>query len=97
MQFVITAHDYKDEDALNRRLACRASHLDGLREMSREGKFLSGGAILNENGKMIGSNAHFSFADRAELDAWLETEPYMTGRVWEEVRVCEVRLFDPEA
>ena len=96
-QYAVVAYDYTDDEALDRRLANRNAHLEGVRELARQGKFLSGGAILNDEGKMIGSNAHFRFADRQALDAWLETEPYMTGRVWEHVEISEVKLFDPTA
>ncbi|EPC01608.1 hypothetical protein L861_16450 [Litchfieldella anticariensis FP35 = DSM 16096] len=94
-QYAVVAYDYTDAEAIDRRIAHREAHLEGLRQLARQGHFLSGGAILNEEGKMIGSNAHFLFADRQALDAWLATEPYMTGRVWEDVNIREVRLFDP--
>ncbi|WP_280542297.1 YciI family protein [Chromohalobacter sp. 11-W] len=96
-QYAVVAYDYTDAEALDRRLANRDAHLDGVRKLAREGCFLSGGAILDDNGKMMGSNAHFQFADRQALEAWLETEPYMTGRVWERVDIREVKLFDPSA
>ncbi|MGQ7243168.1 YciI family protein [Salinicola sp. V024] len=96
-QYAVVAYDYTDDDALERRLAKRDAHLAGVRELAKKGKFLSGGAILNDDGNMIGSNTHFCFSDRQELDAWLETEPYMTGRVWEHVDIREVKLFDPNA
>lgn len=94
-QYAVVAYDYTDDEALARRLANRDAHLEGVRALARQGCFLSGGAILDEAGKMIGSNAHFQFADRQALDAWLDTEPYMTGRVWEHVDIREVKLFDP--
>ncbi|SFH27574.1 YciI family protein [Modicisalibacter xianhensis] len=96
-QYAVMAYDYTDNAALDRRLANREAHLDGVRDLARQGKFLSGGAILDSKGRMIGSNAHFRFADRQDLEAWLETEPYMTGRVWERVDIREVALFDPNA
>jgi uncharacterized protein len=96
-QYAVVAYDYMDNEALERRLANREAHLKGVRELAKQGKFLSGGAILSDEGKMIGSNAHFQFADRQDLEAWLETEPYMTGRVWEHVDIREVKLFDPSA
>ena len=55
MQFVVTAFDYTDADALDRRLAHREQHLAGVRKLITEGRFLSGGAILDDAGKMIGS------------------------------------------
>ena len=94
-QYAVIAYDYTDPEALDRRMANREAHLAGVRQLAKQGSFLSGGAILNEQGKMIGSNAHFQFADRQAFDAWLSTEPYMTGRVWEHVDIQEVRLFDP--
>ncbi len=94
-QFALVAYDYNDEGALDRRLACRESHLEGLRTLYRSGNFVSGGVILNDAGKMIGSNAHFRFATREDLEAWLAQEPYMTERVWEQVDIREVKLFDP--
>ncbi|MDV6319798.1 YciI family protein [Chromohalobacter sp. HP20-39] len=96
-QYAVVAYDYTDVEALDRRLANRDAHLNGVCQLAREGCFLSGGAILDDNGKMMGSSVHFQFADRHALEAWLETEPYMTGRVWERVDIREVKLFDPSA
>ena len=95
MQFSIFALDHTDDEALNRRLNHRDEHLNGLRGLAGEGKFISGGAILDGEGRMVGSNAFFAFADRAELEAWLKTEPYVTGRVWDKIEVREIRLFAP--
>jgi len=50
--------------------------------------------VLDQNGKMVGSNAHFSFPDRAALDAWLAADPYVVQRVWEKVEISEIRLFN---
>ncbi|MDP9928700.1 YciI family protein [Variovorax paradoxus] len=94
MQFALVAHDYEDAGALERRLACRDSHLARLRELAAAGSFLSGGVVLDQNGKMVGSNAHFSFPDRAALDAWLAADPYVVQRVWERVEVSEIRLLN---
>lgn len=96
-QYALVAYDYTDDNALERRLAQRDVHLEGIRKLASEGKFISGGAILDDDGRMIGSSVHLSLEDRAALDAWLATEPYMTGRVWEHVEIREVKLFDPTA
>lgn len=92
MQFVVTAFDYTDAAALERRMTHREQHLGGVRKLIAEGHFLSGGAILDDSGKMIGSTLHVEFADRAELDAQLRKDPYVTGRVWEKIEVRQVRL-----
>lgn len=92
MQYVVTAYDFTDDDALSRRLANREAHLEGVQRMIEEGRFLSGGAILDDAGRMIGSTVHVAFDTRVALDAWLAQAPYTTGRVWETLDVREVRL-----
>lgn len=97
MQFVLVALDHTDDGALDRRLANRDAHLARVRALAAEGGFLSGGAILDANGKMIGSNAHFDFPSRASFDAWLAEDPYVVNRVWDSVTIHEARLFNPAA
>ncbi len=92
MQFVVTAMDYTDEDALNRRMENREAHLDGVRQLIAEGRFLSGGAILDEQEKMIGSTLHLEFPDRESLEAHLQKDPYISGKVWETIEIREARL-----
>jgi uncharacterized protein YciI len=92
MQFVVTALDYTDADALNRRMANREQHLAGVKKLFAEGRFLSGGAILDDAGKMIGSTLHCEFPTRAELDAQLAQDPYVSGKVWEKIDVRQVKL-----
>ena len=86
-QFLITAYDYTDEKALERRLAARSAHVVLIEKLHGEGKLLMGAAILDDAGKMIGSSLVGVFDSRAELDAWLEVEPYVTGKVWEKIDV----------
>lgn len=92
MQFVVTAFDYTDADALKRRMAHREQHLAGVRKLVADGHFLSGGAILDDAGNMIGSTLHMEFPTRAELDAQLRNDPYIVGKVWETLDVRQVRL-----
>jgi len=93
MQYVVTAMDYTDPEALSRRLAQREAHLAGIRKMIAEGSFLSGGAILDAENRMIGSSAHVEFATREGLDAWLNNDPYTVGKVWDRIEVREIRLL----
>jgi hypothetical protein len=92
MQFVVTAMDFRDAEALERRMAQREQHLAGVREMIAQGSFLSGGAILDETGKMVGSTLHLEFSDRAALERKLQQDPYVTGRVWERIDIRQARL-----
>lgn len=92
MQFVVTAMDFTDAGALERRMSQREAHLRGIRELIAQGSFLSGGAILDDSGKMVGSTLHVEFPDRAALDAVLTNDPYVSGKVWDSIDIREVRL-----
>jgi uncharacterized protein len=99
VQFLVVAHDGRDEEARERRLRARPAHMAGLEKMKRAGEALYGAAILDEQERMIGSAMVVDFAARSELDAWLAAEPYVVGRVWERIDVhpCRVApLFLPE-
>lgn len=93
MQFIVTAYDFEDEDAINRRLSNREAHLLSIEKMVKEGTFISGGAILNDEGKMIGSSVHVEFPSRSDVDLWIKQDPYKTGRVWNRVEISEGVLF----
>ncbi len=60
--------------------------------MKAEGRMLAGGAILDDAGTMIGSAAVVEFPSRAECDAWLARDPYVTGGVWRRIEVRPFRL-----
>jgi uncharacterized protein YciI len=93
MQFVVTAMDYTDADALQRRLANREAHLAGARRLIAERRFLSGGAILDAEGRMIGSTLHLDFPDQASLEQYLQQDPYVSGKVWEHIDIHPVKLL----
>jgi uncharacterized protein len=100
MQFLVMAYDGKDENALVRRMEARPAHIAGIEKMKAEKRALYGAAILDENDKMIGSVMIVDFKTRTELDAWLQSEPYVTQRVWQKIEVfpCKVPpLFSAEA
>jgi uncharacterized protein len=92
MQFVVTAMDYQDAGALDRRLTHRDAHLAGVRELIALGQFLSGGAILNDDGQMVGSTLHVDFPDKTSLQTHLQQDPYVSGKVWEHIDIRAVRL-----
>ncbi|HET9037076.1 MAG TPA: YciI family protein [Myxococcaceae bacterium] len=91
MTFLIVAHDFRDPDALSRRMEQRPAHVDSVRRMKAEGTFLEGGAILDGEGRMVGSMLLVEFPSRSEVDAWLARDPYVTGQVWEHVTVRPFR------
>ncbi|OLO26315.1 hypothetical protein BTR23_23415 [Alkalihalophilus pseudofirmus] len=92
MQFIITAYDGTDEKALDRRLAAREDHLRGVEERFPKGEHLYGAAILDDEGKMIGSVMVVDYPSREELDEWLKVEPYVVKNVWQKIDIqpCKV-------
>jgi uncharacterized protein YciI len=91
MQFLVVARDGTDEEAVERRMRVRPTHLEAIAPLVEDGHVLVGGAILNEADEMIGSMLLVEFPDRAAVEAWLEADPYVTGGVWKEIDVSPFR------
>lgn len=92
MQFLLIAFDCTDPEALDRRMNARAEHLEKIAQVKKAGKFLFGGAILDDDGKMIGSMILYETADRDELDKLLIDEPYIYNKVWDRIEIRPFRL-----
>ena len=92
MQFILTAFDGTDAGALERRMRCRPEHLEKIGHVKKTGKFLCGGAILDDDGTMIGSMILYEVSDRAELDRILLDEPYINNKVWEKIDIRPFRM-----
>ena len=83
MQFMIRAYD--GPNMLDRRLAVRPRHLEGMKRLGRQ--IICAGGILDNEGKMKGSVLVLEFESRAALDDYLAVEPYVTEGVWDKVEV----------
>jgi uncharacterized protein len=92
MQWLIIARDGRDAGAERRRLAARPAHLENAARLQARGHLLVGGALLDDDGRMIGSACVAQFATREELDQWLRTDPYVTGGVWQKIEVLPYRV-----
>lgn len=90
--YLIIARDGTDPDALARRMAARPAHFARTQPMAERGQIISGGAILDDNGKMIGSAMMVNFADRQDMDAWLATDPYKVGDVWRDITITPMLI-----
>ncbi|HEY9778202.1 MAG TPA: YciI family protein [Planktothrix sp.] len=92
MQFLVIGYDGTDKEALERRMKARDAHLALGDKMRDEGNLLYAVAILDDDGKMVGSNVICEFESRTQLEDWLKEEPYMTGDVWQQVEIhnCKV-------
>lgn len=91
MLYVIHAYDHTDEEAPQRRLTARPLHFDRARKLRADGNLVVGGALLSPEGQMIGSMMLVDFGKETDLNAWLETDPYVTGRVWDKIDVKPFR------
>ena len=91
MRFVVMAWDGDDPDAKGRRAAVRPIHLENIQPFVDDGHVLVGGAMLDDQGGMIGSTLVVEFDSRADLDAWITADPYVTGGVWDQVEVHPFR------
>lgn len=87
MQFVVTAYDFTDEGALDRRKEARPDHLANLQKVREYGSVVCAGGMTNEAGLPKGSVLIMDFASRELLDKYLEEEPYIQRDVWESVTV----------
>jgi uncharacterized protein YciI len=86
-QYVITAYDFTDTDAQQRRANVRPHHLDKVHELKANNNYIAGGAILNANEQMIGSVMMVQFENDEQMEAWKNNDPYVTERVWETIDV----------
>ena len=95
MQFLLIGRDGEDESAMDRRLAARQAHIDMGDDLFKSGNMWYGAAITNDKGEMKGSALFMDFDTKEDLDAWLEKEPYVTGKVWESVEIIPCNTRDP--
>jgi uncharacterized protein YciI len=92
MQFILTGYDGTDEKAMERRLKVREAHLENIAVLKKSGECLMGGAILSDDGKMIGSVIVYDFPNRELLDEKLKEEVYISGGVWEKIEIKPFRV-----
>ena len=58
-----------------------------LANLPSDAHVICAGGLLTEEGKMKGSAMIMDFEDRASLDDYLRTEPYVVAGVWEKITV----------
>jgi uncharacterized protein YciI len=93
-QYLIIAYDDTDEQAPERRAEVRPEHLAGAKELKVNNHFITGGAILDDNGRMKGSAMILQFNTEEEFDHWYAHEPYITKGVWKHIEVKPFRVAD---
>jgi uncharacterized protein YciI len=90
---VAIAFDGTDAEAPARRQAAREAHIARMQPMAADGTLAIGGAILDEAGsRMIGSITVTRHASDEAARAWMAEDPYVTGRVWQDITLHATRL-----
>ena len=93
-QYLISANDGKDDEALERRKEVKPLHLDGARKLKENGNFVIGGAMLDDDNNMRGSIMIVQFESQEDFQNWYDNEPYITGGVWKEIEVKPFRVAE---
>jgi len=91
-QFIVIAYDAKDKGAYERRMATRQAHVDSISKHRAKGEIICGIAITDNHDKMIGSVVVTNFPSRAEFDTWLNAEPYIINKVWDNITVLNGQI-----
>jgi uncharacterized protein YciI len=90
MLFVIIGHDGPDGAALRPKI--RPAHLDNLRPLVTAGKVRIAGPFTDGSGSLI----VVDLENEAAATAFAQSDPYMTGGVFERVEVKPFRQVFPE-
>ena len=90
MQYMVVALDGKDEKAMERRMASREAHLKRAGKFMNDGTIVIGGALMDGDGRMIGSGLVVEAESKEALDAWLAEDPYVTGGVWKDITIYPI-------
>lgn len=95
MQFVIIGLDGTDEAAPARRQSVREQHIKMGDDLLASGNLWYGAALLNDDGTMKGSMYVMSFPSEKELQEYLDKEPYVVGKVWQDITIHKSNTRDP--
>jgi uncharacterized protein YciI len=95
-KYIIYAKDGTDDGALARRFATRAAHFEGTAALKAAGNYIEGGALVNDENKMIGSVLILQFEQKADLQAWLDIEPYIKQGVWGNIEIHKYSMPPPQ-
>jgi uncharacterized protein len=90
--FFVTALDGNDPEAGARRQAVRSAHFERIKPVVENRQLLAAGAILSEDGAMVGSSFIAAFENREALEEWIAEDPYTKNNVWQRIEIRPFRL-----
>jgi uncharacterized protein YciI len=94
MQFMVLAWDFAGEVGVAKRDAARPAHGESIRALWEQGRVVLGAGILDDDGKPRGSLVIVDYPTRADVDTYLQSEPFVTQSVWEQIEVHPVWVPD---
>ncbi|RYJ02094.1 MAG: hypothetical protein EON47_08610 [Acetobacteraceae bacterium] len=92
MGFVLIGHDGEDADAATRREAAREPHLASIHRNAAAGRLVMSGPRLRPDGSTAGSLQVFEVPAQADMETYLEQEPFVAKGVWARVEVLPFRI-----
>jgi len=87
MLFMVIAKDGTDAEAPARRQAVREQHLANVQPNVEAGILQVGGAIMDDDGNMIGSALIAEAASKEELMEFLNNDIYSKAGVWQSFEI----------
>lgn len=90
--FVVIGRDGMDENAAERRMAARESHINYSDMAAKIGEQIIAAALLDQNEEMRGSVMIVEFDSIEKVQEWLDHEPYVTGDVWKQVDIIPCKI-----
>ena len=95
MQFIVIGLDGADAEAPERRAKARQAHIDLGEQLRQSGNMWYGAALLHDDGSMKGSMILVDFLSEKELHKWLDKEPYVIGKVWQDITIHKSNTREP--
>ncbi len=93
-QYIVKALDFTDDKALERRMQARPAHLENVKDLKSQGRYFIGGALLNDHGQMIGSTMIVQFETPESLQEWLQNDPYILNKVWDQMEIKPFKVAE---
>ena len=94
IQYLVTARDRTDAEALSRRMNVRSTHFETARQLKANNNLIIGGAILDDQRKMTGSMMVVQSESEDDLLLWMRREPYIVDNVWQSIEVKPFKVAD---
>lgn len=92
MPYVVIAHDHEDDSARERRLKVRPEHMERCEAHVAAGTLLYAVALLDDDERMVGSVMVVDLPSRADVERWLDDEPYKVHDIWARIDITRGRV-----